>query len=305
MILVTGSRGLIGSGLVKRLEQKGISTISLVRSNEFSVDGNTWSVDLRKPDHIKKMEEVSQTPDVVVHLAGYIEISLKNRIDDSKLIPIPNKEDLHEIYENNVIITANVLQYCLDKRIKHIIFASSQTVYGIPESPSVSEEAKLKPLEHYALSKVVCENILKFAENENISVSILRFPGIYSEERKSGAVYNFCRNALFEKRIDVLSEIPIPFDVLAHGDVLDAIEATIAIRPPGYEVFNVASGDPCNLDILADNVASLVPGCKVTHAKVTQPVIQLDSTKAYKILGWKAKPTNSRLKSILESIHYD
>lgn len=305
MILVTGARGLIGSGIVKRLEKKGIPTISVVRSNEFSVDGNTWSVDLCNPDHTQKMKEIPQTPDVVVHLAGHIEISLKKKIDDPKAIPIPNRENLYKIYANNVISTVNILQYCLEKRIMHIIFASSQAAYGIPESPVVAEDTPLKPLEHYALSKVVCENILGFAENENISVSILRFPGIYSEERKSGVVYMFCRNALLDKRIDVLSDVPLPFDVLSREDVLDAIETTIAVRPPGYEVFNIASGEPCNLDILADTVASLVPGCKVTHAKIPQPVIQLDCLKAYQMLGWKAKPVTMRLKSMLDSIHYD
>lgn len=305
MILITGARGLIGTELVNRLKKKGIPTISVVRSNEFSINGNIWSVDLCKPDHIKKMEEILQTPDVVVHLAGHIEIALKKMMDDPKLRPVPNKENLHEIYTNNVISTANILQYCLEKQIKHIIFASSQTVYGMPEFPVVTEETALKPLEHYALSKVVCEKILKFAENENISVSILRFPGVYSEERKSGAVYSFCLNAVFNKKIEVVSEIPLPFDVLSCEDVLDAIECVIAVRPPGCEVFNVSSGEPCNLDIFADTVASLVSGCRVTHAKTPQPVIQLDSSKAYRILGWKAKPVIERLKSMLDSIHHD
>jgi nucleoside-diphosphate-sugar epimerase len=305
MILITGARGLIGNGLVSRLEKKGIPTISVVRSNEFSTVDNTWSVDLCNPDHIKKMEGVPQTPDVVVHLAGHIEIALKKRIDNPKSDPVPNKENLYEIYANNVINTANILQYCLEKHIKHIIFASSQTVYGIPDSQVVTEDTPLKPLEHYAMSKVMCEKILKFAENESISVSILRFPGVYSEVRKSGAVYAFCRNAIFNKKIDVVSEIPLPFDILSREDVLDAIECAIAARPQGCEAFNVASGEPCSLNILADTVASLVPGCLVTHANTPQPIIQLDSTKAYRILGWKAKPVTERLKSMLDSIHHD
>jgi UDP-glucose 4-epimerase len=305
MILVTGARGFIGKGLVSRLEIKESPTLSVIRSNEFSIDGNIWSVDLCKPDHIKKMEEVPQMPDVVIHLAGHIEIALKKRINGPKSNPVPNKENLHKIYTNNVISTVNILQYCLEKHIKHIIFASSQTVYGMPESQVVTEETPLKPLEHYAMSKVVCEKILKFAENENISVSILRFPGVYSEVRKSGAVYAFCRNAVFNKKINVVSEIPLPFDVLSREDVLDAIECAIAVRSPGCEAFNIASGEPCNLDILADTVASLVPGCQVTHAKTPQPVIQLDSSKAYRILGWKAKPVTVRLKSMLDSIRHD
>jgi len=305
MILVTGARGQIGSGLVNRLKKRNIETISMIRSPDFSAGKNEWSGDLCRIDHIKKMEDIADVPDVVIHLAGFIGIVLKKDNKNFQNIPVPDNENIHEIYSNNVISTANILQYCIDKKVRHLIFASSQTVYGIPSSPIVSEGSPLRPLEHYALSKAICENILKFAEKENISVTILRFPGIYSEKRKSGAVYTFCKNALSKKEIQVTSDIPIPFDIIHLEDILNALECVILHPPDGFEIFNIATGEPCSLTILADAVASLVPECHVVHSETPQPVIQLDSTKAFRVLGWRSVPRAVRLQSMLDAIRHD
>ena len=152
------------------------------------------------------------------------------------------------------------------------------------------------------MSKACCENVLRLAASDDLAVTVLRFPGVYSEERKSGAVYRFCESARKEKRIRVTSDIPLPFDVIHRDDVLDVFGRVIAKPGRGFSVYNIATGEPCSLDILADRVAALVPGCTVTHAPVPQPAIRMDSEKAFRAFGWKAQPSSVRLKQVLDSV---
>ena len=56
-----------------------------------------------------------------------------------------------------------------------MIFASSQTVYGLPETIPVHENTPLRPLEPYAASKVAAESVLRAKTNDGLAVTVLRF----------------------------------------------------------------------------------------------------------------------------------
>ena len=301
MILVTGAGGFIGSGLATRLQAAGTDVLPLARSENFSAGKGRLALDLSSRDHTGRLKASGIRADTVVHLAGHIEIALKPGTG-SAVAPVPGREDIAAIYDANLLATINLLDYCLASGTKHLIFASSQTVYGMPPSEHITEETPKSPLEHYAMSKACCENVLRLAASEDLAVTVLRFPGVYSEARQSGAVYRFCESARREKKIRVTSDIPLPFDIIHRDDVLDALERVIAKPGSGFSVYNIATGEPCSLDILADRVASLVPGCSVEHAPIPQPVIRMDSERAYRAFGWKAQPSSVRLKQVLDSV---
>jgi nucleoside-diphosphate-sugar epimerase len=155
------------------------------------------------------------------------------------------------------------------------------------------------------MSKVCCENILRLASSRRLSVTTLRFPGVYSEKRKNGAVYRLCRSALDSGCVRAESDFPLPFDVIHLDDVLDAFSRAISSPPEGYSVFNIATGEPNNLNLLAGKIAGLVPGCRVVQTACPQPVICLDSTKAKRMLGWEAVPSTTRLQQVLDAMQHD
>jgi UDP-glucose 4-epimerase len=305
MILVTGARGFIGSSLVSQLRRQNKNVMSLSRSHEFGILDDKVFLDLNAVDHIRLLKKWDIVPDTVVHLAGHIEIALMRGSSDTCSVPVPGIENLSEIYKSNILSTVNLLDYCLDVGVRHMVFASSQAVYGLPASESVTEETSPNPLEHYAMSKVCCENILRLGSSRRLSVTIFRFPGVYSEKRKSGAVYRFCRSALDSGLVRAESDFPLPFDVIHLDDVLDAFSRAIESPPEGYSVFNIATGEPNNLNILAGKIAGLVPGCRVEETICPQPVICLNSTKAKRMLGWEAVPTASRLQQVLDAMQHD
>lgn len=298
--MLTGAGGFLGTHLVEHLVSLGLGVIPVFRSAVCRVHRDRWEADITRLDHMLQLREAEVIPDTVIHLAGHIEIALEPDPVSASMPPVPGKENIYELYNSNIMTTANILDYCLYKGVRHIIYASSQTVYGMPSGEKITEESLCVPLDHYASSKLCSEHLLKVGTRQGVSVTALRFPGLYGEKRLSGIVYNFCRSALAKKEIQVDATIPLPIDVIHIDDVVSAIEKAAGFHGNGWTCLNVATGEPCNLNLLADSVAALVPGCKLKYSVMPQPVVCMDSSKANAVLGWTALTRRERLAAMID-----
>jgi UDP-glucose 4-epimerase len=219
-------------------------------------------------------------------------------------MPLPAADRIGELYEANVVATANVLDFCVAKGVTHLIYASSQAVYGMPVESVLTEDSPCSPLEHYACSKLQGEALLKLGVGLGPAVTTLRFPGVYGVDRTSGAVYNFCLEALRQKSIHVKADFPIPYDAIHIDDLVRGIAEAVNFGGSSWTCLNISSSEECSLTILAESIAELVPGCEVVPPRVTQPVIELSAQRALKTLGWKALPRRRRLEQMLSSLAY-
>lgn len=304
MILITGAEGYLGSHLVSQLKRINLDIVILSYGEKAQVENNTWIGDITQQEHIEYFKKYSKRIDTVIHLAGKVDIALKAN-SNAYHYPIPDKEGLNSLYLNNVVGTANILDFCLDKRVKHLLFASSQTVYGFPSSLNLTEETLCNPLEHYAASKVCAEQLLKLGTHTGLNVTVLRFPGLYGESRREGMVYNFCQAALSSGRIKVTIEYPLPLDIIHVEDVVYAFEKALSYKAQGWNCLNIATGEACSVNLLADAVASLVPGCEVDYSSIPQPVITMNPSRAYELLGWRAVSRQERLGFMLDKLRKD
>ena len=302
MILVTGAGGFLGKKVVALLTENKREVIRLYHGPNLVIGEERWEADLTNRDHILGLLQTSQTPDAIIHLAGRVEISLRSNPLSPFMPPLPGPENIHAMYLTNIITTANILDYALQKNIKHIIYASSQTVYGFPSERILTEDSPCIPLEHYGASKLCGEQILRIGVRQGIAVTALRFPGLYSEERTSGVVHNFCASAVGKGYIQVKADLPLPLDIIHVDDVSHAIEKSLNCIGNRWSCLNIATGEPCSLDLLADSIAELVPGCTVEHLAVSQPIVCMDSSRAYALLGWRATPRRERLAKIVEAM---
>lgn len=292
----------MGKRLAAHLSSLHFPVLPLYHSDTAECAPHSWRGDLTRLDHWAEFERASVQPDTVIHLAGFIDIQLSPSPSGSDSRPIPGKENLSKLYSVNVGGTANLLQFCLKRQVKHLIFASSQTVYGLPQTALVTEDSPCSPLEHYAASKACCEELLRVGSSQGLNVTALRFPGLYSEERESGVVYQFCLSGLQEKEIAVRAEFPLPLDVIHREDVVLAFERALLWGGRSWSCFNISTGEACSLDLLADSVASLISGCKVRHSPIFQPAIRLDASKAFAALAWKAVPRRERLSQMIDKL---
>ena len=302
MILVTGAGGFIGKRLCTHLRAAEFDVIPLYHAEKAEFHDDWWALDLTRTDHLALLKANTSAPDTVIHLAGCVSIALQASPGDPASAPLPGKEDVARIYRVNVGATANVLDYCLHIGVRHLIFASSQAIYGMPQTEILTEDSPCVPIEHYAASKLCCEFLLQIGAHQGLSVTVLRFPGVFDEGRKSGIVYSYCQMAISSKRIRVTNDFPLPFDVIHLDDVVDGLGRSVRYRGQHWTCLNLAYGEPCNVNLLADAVAELVPGCQVEHSKVPQPVVQMDVRRAIAALGWRAQSRRKRLASMLETV---
>jgi UDP-glucose 4-epimerase len=161
MILVTGGTGYIGSHTCVELQEKGFDVLIADNlSNSFrdvadriqEITGKTLyfeQIDLADKkataDLFRKYPEI----DSIIHFAAY------KAVGESVEKPLM-------YYENNLNSLMNLLENMIEHGIHNIVFSSSCTVYGEPDSLPVSENAPIKTANSpYGNTKQISEEILK------------------------------------------------------------------------------------------------------------------------------------------------
>ena len=175
MILVTGGAGYIGSHSVIELHEKGydvliadnfVNSTPAVINNLKTITGKKFSfieVDLCDYNELEKLTANYKITGVI-HFAAF------KSVGESVEFPL-------KYYENNIQSLINVLRLCEHKKIQNMVFSSSCTVYGNPESIPVNELTPVKKAESpYGKTKVYSEEILSdFHKTSTISICNLRY----------------------------------------------------------------------------------------------------------------------------------
>ena len=184
-----------------------------------------------------------ENADVVFHFAANPEVRVSS-IDPG----------VH--FNENVVSTFNLLEAMRRRNVKEIVFASSSSVYGEPDSIPVGEDAPLRPVSVYGASKASCESLIHaYTRLYGSRAVVLRYANIVGPRMRHGVVWDF---------IVKLRGNPGELEVLGDGSqvrsyihVSDAVEATITAWSrggEGYQVYNVASEDWMAVDEVADIV---------------------------------------------------
>lgn len=159
-VLVTGSEGLIGAAIVKKLQARGAEIVRL----DVRGDGQVWRGDVRNP------LSVAQAMD---GCTGIIHLAAVSRVLWGQQYP-------ELCWETNVGGTRNVLEAATRMKNKPwVIFSSSREVYGQPESLPAHEDTTLVPTNIYGRSKVAGEKLVTQARSSGLSTVIVRFSNVY------------------------------------------------------------------------------------------------------------------------------
>jgi len=253
-ILVTGGAGFIGSHIVDRLVIDGyrvrvVDNLSSGRLKNLKhwLDSKGVELlvgDLREPEvALRAVDGVN----VVFHFAANPEVRLST-----------TDPEVH--FTNNIVATFNVLEAMRKSSVEEIVFASSSTVYGEPETIPVGEDAPLKPISVYGASKAACENIIhSYTKLYGIKAVVLRYANIVGPRLRHGVVWDFINKLLVDRRrLEILGDGK---QVRSYIHIEDAVEATmIAWRKSkeDLEVYNVASGDWITVNDVADTVVEVM-----------------------------------------------
>lgn len=175
-ILVTGGTGFIGSETVIALIEKGYEVVvvdNLYNSKKEVIDRIKeltgvkpafYEVDCCDIASFRKVFEAEKF-DAVIHFAGL------KAVGESVVKPV-------EYYSNNLISTCNLLTLMKEFNVKKLVFSSSATVYGIPDSVPLKETSPVKSATNpYGETKVMIERIITdFCKaDKTMNAAILRY----------------------------------------------------------------------------------------------------------------------------------
>src|SRR5262249_35679262 len=198
-VMVTGGAGYVGSRLVPKMRDAGyeVSVLDLYLYGDdiFAKHGDDPGLrqikgDLRNPGDVGRALDGR---DAVVHLAC---ISNDPSFDlDPNLAKSINYDCFRPLVKASKAAG-----------VKRFIYASSSSVYGIKNDPSVTEDLPLQPLTDYSKFKVMCEDVLEEEREAGFTTVTLRLPTVcgYAPRLRLHLTVNILTNlAISNRRITV------------------------------------------------------------------------------------------------------
>ena len=254
-VLITGGAGFIGSNLAERMLAQGWDVSLLDIKDDLSniqpfndrVEYVHEDIRSRKLSDLLKNLEL----DGIIHLAAL-----------SRVVWCEEKPD--ECISINVNGTNNLLQSISELREKPwIIFSSSREVYGNSKILPVKESFPLSPVNRYAETKCVGENMIKgYSSKLGMKSMILRLSNVYGDERDipDRVIPKFILNALRGEKITIYGRGKF-FDFTFISDVVSAILKAIKriekMDAGRVETYNICKGKATKLEELPHLISSI------------------------------------------------
>lgn len=319
-VLVTGGLGYIGSHTVVALQEAGFKVViidDLSNSTKEVINGifkitkvlpSLEIMDLRNKVDVEDFFNRNSDINGVIHFAA------SKAVGESVENPLL-------YYDNNLSSLIHLLQACDKYEIRDVIFSSSCTVYGEPDTLPITENAPIKePNSPYGNTKQICEEILQdtcFA-NKDLRVISLRYfnpigahPSAEIGELPIGVPQNLVpfitqTAAGIRKQLSVFGDdYPTPDGscIRDYIHVVDLAEAhVIALQrlmskknTSNFEIFNLGTGKGTSvLEVIKtfEKATNQKLNYKISERRPGDVAsVYADTTKANEILGWKTKRT--------------
>ena len=274
-VLVTGAAGFIGSHLVKKLISSKHLVIGIDNMNEYydpslkalrleSINENTNSKfftfikeDICNKKIISELFEQHQF-DIVINLAAQAGVRY-SLIDPDSYI------------NSNILGFMNILENCRNFGIKHLIYASSSSVYGMNiKQPFSTSDRSDYPISLYAATKKSNELLAySYSHLYDIPSTGLRFFTVYGEYgRPDMAYFSFTKKILNGEEIDVFNNGEMMRDFTYVADIVNGIENLMTKIPSKnsnkysnskapHKIYNIGNNNPISLDKFIKTIENL------------------------------------------------
>ncbi len=195
---------------------------------------------------------------------------------------------------NNLL---SVLQK-INQKIK-IIYFSSMTVYADNNTSPVIESAELAPLHTYGLSKVYAETLIRFY---NLNSVIIRIPGIYGGDRKSGLIYNVIQKMIQNEEVTIDTSNLGYWETLHIDDMLDMFSKFLSAYTFNrkFEIFNIAYGEKTDIIETLNFIALELQSNSDIKVEKYYKDLYLSNNKLLMIIKNKPIDYLARLKKYIE-----
>lgn len=255
-VILTGAAGFIGSHLAKRLLETGAEVVGLDNINDYydvnlkyhrlseleKYEGFTFiRCDISQKDELNRIFEEHRA-DVVVNLAAQagVRYSIENP----------------QVYiDSNVIGFFNILEACRNYPVKHLVYASSSSVYGNSDKIPFSVDDRVdNPISLYAATKKSNELMAyTYSHLFGIPATGLRFFTVYGPAgRPDMAYFSFTKKILAGEPIKLFNYGELERDFTYVDDIIEGIMRIIPTVPEEQngaraKVYNIGNNKPVAL----------------------------------------------------------
>ena len=268
-ILVTGAAGFIGSNLVKKLleTEENITVVGLDNMNDY------YDVSLKEYRLAQIGETAEKTganwkffrgsiADKAFMDALFAEYRFGVVVNLAAQAGVRYSIDHPDVYmESNVIGFYNILEACRKFPVRHLVYASSSSVYGSNKKIPYSTDDKVdNPVSLYAATKKSNELMAHaYSKLYNIPSTGLRFFTVYGPAgRPDMAYFGFTNKLIRGETIEIFNYGNCMRDFTYVDDIVEGVLRVMACAPekkngedglpvPPYRVYNIGNNAPENL----------------------------------------------------------
>lgn len=278
-VLVTGTAGFIGCAVAQRLLRDGATVLGidcLTPYYDLGLKEERVKLLRGSPAFAERRIDLADgpatlaavrdfLPDVVIYLAA--QAGIRYSLDDPR-----------SYTHSNVEGTLSVLEACRAVPVKHLIYASSSSVYGANTRVPFRETDRVDaPVSLYAATKRANELMVQtYSHLFRIPASGLRFFTVYGPLGRPDMAYFKFTKAIFEgEEIDVYNHGRMKRDFTYIDEVVEAIERLMLLPPvdrlaegdiePGrilpdvpHRLFNVGNHTPIPLERFIDVLEEII-----------------------------------------------
>jgi UDP-glucose 4-epimerase len=309
-VLVTGGAGYIGSIVAEQLIARNRAVVvldDLSTGHQPAIPQGAQFVRGGIGDRAALKEIFGGSPiDAIVHLAAFalVEESVAN----------PDKYRANNISAARVLLDAAV-----SAGVRRFVFSSSCTVYGVPKSVPIAEDAPMAPMSPYGETKLEFERVLgDYASRHQLSSVSLRYfnaAGANDQrgedhEPESHLIPNVLGVALGKRAaVDIFGiDYPTPDgtavrDYIHVDDLADAHVRALDIAPNGAIALNLGTGQGSSVRQVVETARRItghpIPSTDRPRRAGDPPALVAAPQRAAAVLEWR--PRRSSLDEIIGS----
>ena len=323
-VLVTGAAGFIGFYLVKKLISLGHNVFGIDNINDYYDIELKYArlqqtgIEKNRVEYGKKVQSISLQSSTALPAYSFIKLDLT---DKEKLFTLFAEEQFdcvcnlaaqagvrysienpHAYIDSNISGFVNILEACRRFAPKHLVFASSSSVYGLNKKiPFSIADTTDNPVSLYAATKKSNELMAHtYSHLYNIPCTGLRFFTVYGPwGRPDMAYYKFADSIMNNKPIEVYNHGNMQRDFTYIDDIIDGVIAAISRIPPidptPFALFNLGNNNAENLLLFIEILESyLERKAEKKYLKMQAgdvPVTMADIDITREVLEWKPKTT--------------